>query len=52
MSFWRQVTPGFRRLIGGNERDREIDDEVENFFEGLAATYRSEVFAKRMLAEQ
>src|SRR5215470_8613623 len=40
MSFWRQVTHGLRGLLRRNERDREIDDEVQHYFEEATAAYR------------
>ena len=40
MSIWRQVTHGLRGLLHRNERDREIDDEVQNYFEETTAAYR------------
>ena len=40
MSFWRQVTRGFRGLQHRSERDREIDDEVRHYFEEAIAAYR------------
>jgi predicted permease len=41
MSFLRQVTRGLRGLLHGNERDREIDDEVQHYFEEMMAAYRA-----------
>lgn len=40
MSIWRQVTHGLRGLLRRNQRDREIDDEVQNYFEEVTAAYR------------
>jgi putative ABC transport system permease protein len=41
MSFWRQVTHGLRGLLRRKERDREIDDEVQSYFDELTAAYRA-----------
>jgi len=40
MSLWRQVIHGLRRLLHRNEQDREIDDEVQRYFEEMTAAYR------------
>jgi putative ABC transport system permease protein len=40
MSFWRQVTHGLRGLLHRNDRDREIDEEVQHYFEETTAAYR------------
>jgi putative ABC transport system permease protein len=40
MSFWRQMTHGLRGLMHRNDRDREIDDEVQHYFEETTAVYR------------
>ncbi len=40
MSFWRQVTHGLRGLLHRNDRDKEIDDEVQHYFEEMTAAYR------------
>ena len=40
MSIWRQVTHGLRGLLRRNERDREFDDEIQNYFDEVAAAYR------------
>ncbi len=40
MSWWRQVTHGLRGLLRRYERDREIDDEVQHYFEETTAAYR------------
>jgi len=40
VSFWRQVTRGFRGLLHRSEQDREIDDEVRSYFEEAIAAYR------------
>ncbi len=45
MSFWRQVTHGLRGLLRRHERDREIDDEVQNYFEEMTAAYRERGFS-------
>lgn len=37
MSFWRQVTHGLRGLLHRNDRDREIDEEVQHYFEETTA---------------
>lgn len=45
MSFLRQVTHGLRGLLRRNERDREIDEEVQNYFDELTAAYRARGFS-------
>ena len=40
MSFWRELTHGFRGLLRRNTRDREFDAEVQNYFDEAAAAYR------------
>jgi putative ABC transport system permease protein len=40
MSFWRQVTHSLRGLLRQDRQDREIDDEVQNYFDELTAVYR------------
>lgn len=40
MSFWRQATHGLRGLLHRNDRDKEIDDEVQHYFEETTAAYR------------
>ena len=40
MSFWRQLTYGLRGLLRRRERENEIDAEVQNYFEEVAAAYR------------
>jgi len=40
MSFWSQMTHGLRGLLLRKEREREIDDEVQNYFEETTAAYR------------
>jgi len=40
MSLWRQVTHGLRGLLHRNQHDREIDEEVQHYFEETAAAYR------------
>src|SRR5215472_9035482 len=42
MSLWRQVTRGLLGLLYRNERDREIDDEVQHYFEEMTAAYRAQ----------
>jgi putative ABC transport system permease protein len=42
MSLWRQVTRGLRGLLHRNERDREIDEEVQHYFEEMTAAYRAQ----------
>src|SRR5215469_600526 len=42
MSLWRQVTRGLRGLLRRSERDREIDDEVQHYFEEMTAAYRAQ----------
>ena len=41
MSFWRQLTYGLRGLVRRNERDFEIDSELHNYFEEVAADHRA-----------
>jgi putative ABC transport system permease protein len=41
MSPWRQVIYGLRRLFCRSGRDRDIADEVEQYFEEAAAEWRS-----------
>jgi putative ABC transport system permease protein len=41
MSFWRQLTYGLRGLINRKARDREVADEVEQYFEEAAAAWRA-----------
>jgi putative ABC transport system permease protein len=40
MSFWRQLTYGLRGLLRRDEQDREIDEEVQHYFEEMTAAYR------------
>ncbi|HEY2466390.1 MAG TPA: ABC transporter permease [Terracidiphilus sp.] len=40
MSFWRQLNQGLRGLLRRNERESEIDAEVHNYFEDVAAAHR------------
>lgn len=40
MSFWRQMTHGLRGLLHRNDRDKEIDDEIQHYFEETTAAYR------------
>ncbi len=37
MSIWRQLTHGLRALMNRQARDREVSDEVEQYFEEAAA---------------
>jgi putative ABC transport system permease protein len=39
MSFWRQLTYGLRGLFRPPMRDRDIEDEVRQFFEAATATW-------------
>jgi putative ABC transport system permease protein len=41
MSLWRQVTYGLRSLFHRARRDRDVADEVEQYFEEAAAELRS-----------
>ena len=41
MSFWRQLIYGLRGLINRKARDREVADEVEQYFEEAAAAWRT-----------
>ena len=40
MSLWRQVRYGLRGLLRRSRQESEIDAEVENYFEEVAAAYR------------
>ena len=40
MSFWRQASRGLRGLLHRTERYREINDEVQHYFEEATAAYR------------
>jgi len=40
MSLWRHFAYGFRALLHRNEREREIDAEVQNYFDEVVAAYR------------
>ena len=40
MSVWRQLVRGVRGLLHRDERDKDIDDEVQSYFEELTAAYR------------
>jgi Acidobacterial duplicated orphan permease len=40
MSFWLQVSRGLRGLLHRTEQYREINDEVQHYFEELTASYR------------
>jgi predicted permease len=40
MSIWRQVNHGLRGLLDRSKRDREINDEVQHYFEETTAAYR------------
>ena len=41
MSLWRQITYGLRGLMNRAGRDREVADEVEQYFEEAAAEWES-----------
>src|ERR1019366_7283784 len=41
MSFWRQLTHGLRGFMRRKARDREVADEVEQYFEEAAAAWRA-----------
>ena len=41
MSLWRQVAYGLRSLLSRSARDREVADEVEQYFEQATADLRS-----------
>jgi len=41
MSLWRQLTYGLRGLVNREGRDREVADEVEQYFEEAAAEWES-----------
>jgi len=40
MSLWRQMTHGLRGLLDRSRRDREIDDELQHYFDATVADYR------------
>jgi len=40
MSFWRQLTHGLRGLLNGAAQDREIREEVRQYFDDAVASYR------------
>src|SRR5579872_294545 len=41
MSFWRQLTYGLRDLINQKARDREVSEEVEQYFEEAAEQWKA-----------
>ncbi|HKF50262.1 MAG TPA: ABC transporter permease [Terracidiphilus sp.] len=41
MSIWRQATHGLRGFFHRGAREREIEDEVQNYFDAATAEYRS-----------
>jgi predicted permease len=41
MSLWRQLTYGLRSLAYGTKRNREVADEVEQYFEEAEAAWRA-----------
>src|ERR1700685_4607941 len=41
MSLWRQLTYGLRSLANGAKHDRDVADEVEQYFEEAEAAWRS-----------
>jgi predicted permease len=41
MSLWRQLTYGLRRLVNRAKHDRDVADEVEQYFEEAEAAWRS-----------
>ena len=41
MSLWRQLTYGLRGFMRRKARDREVADEVEQYFEEAAAAWRA-----------
>ena len=41
MSLWRQLTYGLRSLVNRAKHDRDVADEVEEYFEEAAAAWRS-----------
>jgi len=45
MAWWREVKYGLGGLLHRRERAREIDDEVEHYFEEAAAAYRERGFS-------
>jgi len=47
MSFWRSLAFGLRGLIRSRERDREIADEVEHYFEQATEDWRQRGLSAR-----
>jgi hypothetical protein len=41
MSFWRQLTHGFRGLMRHTERNEEVGEEAEHYFEEATAVWKS-----------
>ena len=41
MSLWRQLSYGLRSLTHRSARDRDVADEVEQYFEEAEAAWRS-----------
>lgn len=46
MTLIRQLTRGLHGLLHGNERGREVDDEVRHYFEETVAAYRERGFSE------
>jgi len=46
MSLWRQVCLGLRGLLDRRGREREIDEEVREYFEAATAAYRERGFTE------
>jgi putative ABC transport system permease protein len=41
MSLWRQLRLGLRGLLRRNQQDKEIDDELQHYFDEAVAAYRA-----------
>jgi predicted permease len=48
VALWRQITYGFRALLHRNQRDRDVADEVDQYYDDAAA----ELIARGMSPEQ
>jgi putative ABC transport system permease protein len=46
MSLWRTFGHGLRNLVHGNRRDREVADEVEQYFEAAEAAWMEQGLTK------
>ncbi|HEY6844850.1 MAG TPA: permease prefix domain 1-containing protein [Terracidiphilus sp.] len=41
MSFWRQLTHGLRGLLRQTEKNQEVGEEVQHYFEEATAAWKS-----------